>query len=116
MRSPAINEHQVHTFLEGLFGEDLHAKRVLSLSLATLGVIQAASLSVYAIGQALAIARGTKGKHGVKQVDRLLSNGGIDVWHLFSFWVPYLLGQRTEAVVSLDWTDFEADDQTRVWI
>jgi len=85
---------------------------VLSLSLATLGVIQAASLSVYAIGQALAIARGTRGKHGVKQVDRLLSNGGIDVWRLFALWVPYLLGQRTEAVVSLDWTDFEADDQT----
>lgn len=112
MSSPAINEQQVHTFLEGLFGEDLHAKRVLSLSLATLGVIQAASLSVYAIGQALAIARGTKGKHGVKQVDRLLSNAGIDVWHLFALWVPYVLGQRTEAVISLDWTDFEADDQT----
>jgi hypothetical protein len=110
--SPAINEQQVHTFLEGLFGEDLHAKRVLSLSLATLGVIQAASLSVYAIGQALAIARGTKGKHGVKQVDRLLSNKGIDVWHLLALWVPYVLGQRTEAVISLDWTDFEADDQT----
>ena len=112
MRSPAINERQVHTFLEGLLGEDLQAKRVLSLSLATLGGIQAASLSVYAIGQALAIARGTKGKHGVKQVDRLLSRGGIDVWYLFSLWGPYLLGQRTEAVVSLDWTDFEADDPT----
>lgn len=112
MRSPAINEQKVHEFLCSLFGDDLHAKRVLSLSLATLGVIHAASLSVYAIGQALAMARGTKGQHGVKQVDRLLSNTGIDVWHLFALWVPYLLGQRTEAVVSLDWTDFDADDQT----
>lgn len=112
MRKSPINEKKVHAFLEGLFGEELHAKRVLSLSLATLGAIHAASLSVYAIGQALAIARGTKGKHGVKQVDRLLSNEGIDVWHLFSLWVPYVLGQRTEAVVSLDWTDFEVDDQT----
>lgn len=41
----------MHAFLDGLFGEDLHAKRVLSL--ATLGVVHAASLSVYAIGQAL---------------------------------------------------------------
>jgi hypothetical protein len=85
---PFINEHQVHSLLEGLFGEDLHAKRVLSLALAPLGVIQAASLSVYAIGQALALARGTQGKHGVKQVDRLLSNSGIAVWELFAFWVP----------------------------
>jgi hypothetical protein len=37
------------------------------LSPATLGVIHAASMSVYAIGQAVALARGTHGKHGVKQ-------------------------------------------------
>jgi hypothetical protein len=110
--TPAINEQQVHEFLSGLFAEDLHAKRVLSLCLATLGVIHAASLSVYAIGQALAVARGKKGKHGVKQVDRLLSNRGVDVWRLFSLWVPYVLGQRTEAVVVLDWTDFDEDDHT----
>jgi Transposase DDE domain len=112
VRSSAINEQQVHTFLESLFGEDLHAKRVLSLSLATLGVVHAASLSVYAIGQAVALARGTQGKHGVKQVDRLLSNTGIPVWKLLALWVPYVLGQRTEALVALDWTDFEPDDQT----
>ena len=112
MGSPAINEQQVVAFLEGLFGDDLHARRVLSLSLATLGVIHAASLSVYAIGQALAVARGKKGKHGVKQVDRLLSNTGVDVWSLFSLWVPYVMGQRTEAVVALDWTDFDDDDHT----
>jgi hypothetical protein len=112
VRSSAINEQQVHTFLQSLFGEDMHAKRVLSLSLATLGVIHAASLSVYAIGQAVALARGTQGKHGVKQVDRLLSNTGIVVWKLLALWVPYVLGQRTEALVALDWTDFEPDDQT----
>ena len=112
MSSPAINEKQVLGFLEGLFGEDLHAKRVLSISLATLGVIHGASLSVHAIGQALAVVRGKKGKHGVKQVDRLLSNTGVNVWRLFAQWVPYVLGQREEAVVSLDWTDFDADDHT----
>lgn len=112
MRATAINEQQVHQFLSQLFEDDLHAKRVLSLALATFGVIHAASLSVHAIGQALAMARGTKGKHGVKQVDRLLSNTGIDVWQLFASWVPYVLGQRSEAVVSLDWTDFDADDHT----
>lgn len=83
-----------------------------SVALATLGVIHAASLSVHAIGQALGVARGKQGKHGVKQVDRLLSNSGIPVWELFALWVPYVLGQRSEAVVVLDWTDFEPDDQT----
>ena len=34
-------------------------------------------------------------KHAIKQVDRLLSNGGIDVWESFARWVPHLVGSRT---------------------
>jgi hypothetical protein len=112
MRKPRLDDQQVHAFLESLFAEDLHAKRVLSLAYAVLGVIHAASLGVHLIGKALAWARGTRSKHGVKQVDRLLSNQGIDVWELFAQWVPYVLGQRSEALVALDWTDFDADGQT----
>jgi hypothetical protein len=114
MKAPAINEAAVREHLEGLFEEDLHAKRILSLSHATLGVVHAASLSVNAIGRALAWARGSGlvAKHTTKQVDRLLSNAGLDVWKLFGSWVPYVLAQRTEALVALDWTDFDADDQT----
>lgn len=112
MRKPRLDEQQVHSFLESLFEEDLHAKRILSLSYAVLGVIHAASLGVHTIGKALAWARGTRGKHGVKQVDRMLSNQGINVWELFALWVPYVLGQRDKAVVALDWTDFDADGQT----
>ena len=41
---------QVHRFLDGLFDGDLHAKRVLSLANATLGVISTASLAVNTIG------------------------------------------------------------------
>ena len=69
----------VHDFLSPLFGGDLHAKRVNSLAGATLGVIQSASLAVGMIGQGLALARGRLPKHAVKQVDRMLSNPGIDV-------------------------------------
>ncbi|WNG20954.1 IS4 family transposase [Cystobacter fuscus] len=112
VRKPRLDDQQVHAFLESLFEEDLHAKRVLSLAYAVLGVIHAASLGVHLIGKALAWARGTKSKHGVKQVDRLLSNQDINVWELFAQWVPYALGQRKEAVVALDWTDFDADGQT----
>jgi hypothetical protein len=56
--TPAINEQQVHEFLSGLFAEDLHAKRVLSLFLATLGVIHAASLSVQKGCQTICRTRG----------------------------------------------------------
>jgi hypothetical protein len=89
----------------GLFAGDLHAKRVLSLANATLGVITGASLAVSMIGQGLALARGLSTKHAIKQVDRLLSNEGIDVDAALRHWVRYMVGARTSINVALDWTD-----------
>jgi DDE family transposase len=102
----------VHDFLAGIFGDDLHAKRVASLANGTLGVMTSASLAVSIIGHALAQARGLLGKHAIKQIDRLLSNQGIVVWDMFAAWVTQVVGQRKAIVVAMDWTDFDADDQT----
>src|SRR3979411_3393227 len=101
----------VRGFIGGLYGPDLHAKRVDALAGATLGVMAGASLAVAMIGQALAQARGLVTKHAIKQVDRLLSNGGIDVWDSFARWVPHLVGSRSDIVVAMDWTDFDGDGQ-----
>lgn len=102
----------VHDFLAGIFAEDLHAKRVASLANGALGVMTSASLAVSIIGHSLAQARGLLGKHAIKQVDRLLSNQGIVVWDMFGAWVTQVVGQRKAIVVAMDWTDFDADDQT----
>ncbi len=109
-----ISVNRVRSLVSFAFGDSLHVKRVLSLGNATMGVIHAASLSIHAIGHALAQAEGLADKHAIKQVDRLLSNGGIDVWQLFAEWVPYLVGGRTEIVTALDWTDYDADDQSTI--
>ncbi len=106
----------VHRFLKTLFAEDLHAKRVLSLAGATLGVIESASLAVAMIGQGLALARGRLTKHTIKQVNRLLSNPGIDVDALLVHWVPYVVGGRSSITVAMDWTDFDADGQTTIML
>ena len=106
----------VHNFLDTLFGDDLHAKRVKSLAGATLGVIQSASLAVGLIGQGLALARGRLTKHAVKQVDRLLSNQGIDVDALLGHWVPYVVGKRDSITVAMDWTEFDADGQATIML
>jgi hypothetical protein len=98
--------------LEELFSEDLHVKRIESLGNATVGLLASAKAGVHAIGIGLAHVRGVLQKHAIKQVDRLFSNKGIDPWKLFALWVPYVLAQRVEAVVALDWTDFDSDDQT----
>jgi hypothetical protein len=115
MRQP-LSFDGVHNFLDTLFGDDLHAKRVKSLAGATLGAIQSASLAVGLIGQGLALARGRLTKHAVKQVDRLLSNQGIDVDALLGHWVPYVVGQRDSITVAMDWTEFDADGQATIML
>jgi len=51
-------------------------------------------------------------KHAIKQVDRFLSNQGIDVWTMFPLWIKEIVGERRALVIAMDWTDFDADDQT----
>ena len=103
---------EVRGFIGGLYGPDLHAKRVDALAAATLGVMTGASLAVAMIGQALAQARGLVTKHAVKQVDRLMSNAGIDVWDSFARWVAQQIGDRRDILVAMDWTEFDHDSQS----
>src|SRR3954469_10349601 len=97
----------VRSFLDSVLAEDIHTKRVDSLANATLGVMTGASLAVAMIGKSLAQA--LLPKHAIKQVDRLLSNSKLEAWDVFASWVPEMVGSRTDIVVAMDWTDFDAD-------
>jgi hypothetical protein len=111
---PRISPSDVHALCAELFLEDMHARRVLSLANGVVGVIHAAALSIHAIGHGLAQATGGVSKHGIKQVDRLLSNGKLDVWRHFAQWVPFVIADRKEVVVALDWTEFDPDNQVTI--
>jgi hypothetical protein len=111
MNPPIKRVEFVQKYLDDIFAEDLHSKRVMSLANGALGVMTGASLAVSIIGQSLAQARGLLSKHAIKQVDRLLSNQGIVVWDMFAAWVAEVVGARKRIVVAMDWTDFDADDQ-----
>ena len=112
MRAPRNRVDFVHEFLNRVFADDLHAKRILSLANGALGVMTSAALAVALVGQALANVRGILPKSGIKQVDRLLSNAGVSPWDLFAPWVREVVGERREIVVAMDWTDFDADNQS----
>lgn len=116
VRKGAAEFKYTQEFLDHLFGDDLHAKRVHSLANATLGVMTSASLAVCTIGHGLALARGGLSKHAIKQVDRLLSNPGIDVKELFMRWVPFMIGSRKKVEIAMDWTDFDADNQSTIML
>ena len=111
-----FNHGLILNHINEIFGQDMHAKRVLSLANATLGVIESGSLAIHAIGNGLSLANGLERKHAVKQVYRLLTNTKLNVWSLFDDWVPYVVGERTEIVVSMDWTEFDADDHSTLVI
>lgn len=115
-RPRRANTHKIEDFLNTVFDGDVHAKRILSMANATLGVLINASLGIFAIGQGLADAKGLTTKHAVKQVDRLLSNQKVNVNNYFAYWVPYIIGHRQEIVVAMDWTEFDADGHATIAI
>lgn len=106
-----VEAGDISLFLNELFEYDEHAKRVQSVANATLGAITSASLAVHATGQGLAYAQGLMPKHAVKQVDRLLSNQGIEVERYFEYSVPHVVGDNASVYVAIDWTEFDADGQ-----
>ena len=106
----AKNPLQVAETVQQIFADDLHARRVQSLANGVVGVLDAAVLSIHAIGRGYAHATNKSEKHGVKQTDRMVGNSGIDVWLLFHPWARFVVGERKEIVLALDWTDFDGDD------
>jgi hypothetical protein len=116
VRQQPLSYGQVHRSLVGLFDGDMHAKRIASLANATLGVVKTGSLAVSTIGHGLALARGLTSKHAIKQVDRLLSNEGIDIDAALCHWVRYVVGPRTSINVAMDWTEFDADGQATLML
>ena len=62
-----LDPASVHPFVEDVLGDDLHARRVFSLAHGVLGVLNAASLAILAIGQGLSVAMGLAPKHAVSR-------------------------------------------------
>jgi hypothetical protein len=104
MRQP-LTFDGVHGFLDTLFGDDLHAKRVKSFA----GPRSAVGLLGQGLARAADQARRQAG--GPAVVHR-----GIDVDALPVHWVPYVVGQRDSITVAMDWTEFDAGGQATIML
>lgn len=102
--------------LEDVFGEDLHLARVRSLAGGVSGMLNARTASVAAVGRAYAQVQGIKTKSGIKQIDRLLGNDGIEMDEVLGLWVKHVVGNTPRVVVAIDWTDFDDDDHTTLCV
>jgi hypothetical protein len=114
MNRNVITAKRAGHVIDWMAGETLHAKRVQSVTNAVVGVVNAVSASIHAIGAGLAQSSDLNPKHAIKQVDRLLSNSALNVWALFASWVPYVVAASREIVVAMDWTDFDADGHSTI--
>jgi hypothetical protein len=111
--SAHIDEATMKRAVTAIFGKLLHHKQVLSIGLVALGVVYSARMTVHAIGTAMARARcRVFPKHGIKQVDRFMSNAKIKPVVMREGLVRAVVGNRKAVSMTMDWTDFDANDQT----
>jgi hypothetical protein len=113
---PPIASTLVRAVTTMFAGTDLHAKQIQSIAHAVLGAMTSPSAGVAAVGRAAAATRGKDAKHGIKQVDRLLSNRKIDDLDLVRQHVAFVVGDRSWIVVTLDWTEYGLHGQNRLAI
>lgn len=113
---PGLTAGAVLHFCIQVFDARLHRKQVRSLANGVIGVMHADSLAVTEVGRGLARATGRSAKHAVKQVDRLLSNPKVSMEEAFLAWVPWVVASRRDIVVSMDWTEFDPDEQATLAI
>jgi hypothetical protein len=112
--SRQCGREELEGLMDEVFGGEVHAQRLASLTDGVDGVLHAASLGVRAIGQGLAVAQGVAPRHAIKPVDRWLSNPKLSMAQIFGCWVPFVVGERREIVVNFDWTECEDTDQCTV--
>lgn len=110
-RKRTLRLEHIREFTTTVFEEaDMHAKRIESLGNGVAGALNAAMFTIHGIGQAYAAMAHIEASSGVKQLDRLLSNVGVNLAKLFPAWIRFVIGLRAELTVALDWTEFDDDD------
>jgi len=116
-RGRGVDEGTLRRVATAMFEKLLHHKQILSVALVALGVVYAAKMTIHGIGTAMAKARGeAMPKHGIKQVDRYMSNDKIKPRLLREGLVRAAVGSRRKIIVTMDWTDHDGDDQTTLAI
>jgi len=111
-----IESGQVVEFVTDLLNPVMHYKRSLSIGQAVVGAMHSSRLTSAQVGRSMARVFEITPKSGIKQVDRLLGNEKFDVDAIFGALVPWLVAERDEIVVSLDWTEYGLHGHSRIAI
>lgn len=111
-----LDYFNVKSLISDIFKRKEHSKRVESIASAALGIVASGSLIIHRIGRGMAEIFNLTDKSAIKQVDRLLSNEKLQLSKIAPYWIRYLLGDRKEIMVTMDWTDFDHDNQSTLML
>lgn len=111
-----LDYFDVKSFVSNIFQGSQHSKRVRSVINAALGIVASGSLIIHRVGRGMAEIFNLSDKHAIKQVDRLLSNEKLSINQVAPYWVSYIVGNRLDIMVTMDWTDFDADGHSTLVI
>ena len=104
----------VLSFLSRTF-HHLHAKQIESLANASTALMKGGSICMKLMCKALACINHIREPSAAKQIDRLFSNQKIDTQALMVCLIQNMLAHNPNPypyLITLDWTDFDSEDQT----
>lgn len=92
----------------------IHAARRRSLMLAVDAVVRGSRVAITQMGRAL--STGTRLKHQIKRIDRLIGNRLLTTEHqaIYQMMTGQLLSDSTQPVILVDWSDFSSDKQQQL--
>jgi len=114
--SKILSEDWVKGFVMDLSGGTLRMYHVKSLANAVYGALESSRLSITSIGRSFAQSTDRCEKHGIKQVDRLVGTDKVDMEELFRELCHRVVGKRKMIVATMDWTEYDSTDQSRITI
>jgi hypothetical protein len=111
-----IDMHRIIKTCDTIFSDALHAKTRHALSAGIFAAMLSPRLTSATMGRALAQSSGKSAKHQIKRMDRLVGNENINIEESFRSYAPWVIGARKLIAVSLDWTEYGNDKQSRIAI
>jgi hypothetical protein len=97
-----------------MLGDDAHKKTVDAATSVVAGIVRAGTVALATIATMIAAVHGLLPKAAFQRLDRIVANPRLDLRACGAAWVAFVLGDRRDVLVALDWTDFDADDHATI--
>lgn len=108
----SVQTQALHNFVNEVMAKAVHAASSGSLASFSVGLLKAESLTLHRIGLGMSGVYGTDKKHTTKQLDRFFTHSTIDMEAAQIALAAHVLKGKEEALIAVDWTEYDADDQS----